>query len=575
MEIKSKGGTNEMCSCIACGGTIRYVDSRIAKCDYCGKMFLISGENLSEANLEDIYREAVNLATRNGDNDAVTTAIDIFEALGTYKDSSKKAYECKNAIEREKIAEADRKLEQQRKKELAEIEQKKKEFQDKQKRKWISIVAVTIMVVLVIVIMVVTINNSRMQCMYDEAMLSYEKGEYELALDQFSGLGDYADSQEYVNSIKNLISERDNVYKKGIEYYENALYKEAVEMFSMFPGYLESDEYKAKSAEKLYEKAKSAFDNENYEVIQSIVAAIPETSNVHAKAVALLEETNNRIVEMQNANTYAQAIKAYDSGDYDTAQRLFIALGEYSESVRYKNEIANKLYKRAKEFYNVVDYISCIKQLESINEESEWNDYLLATELMGKAKGAYIENIEKNALTILKKEGYDAFERYVDNAANDVFLKEQAQSIKDEWKPTFLHTLDPMSSTVNLRYNSLEWESGFVDNVGETHNNVLVGGLGTHKYYVNGMFDKLSGIAVIRDEAMMTGRELSLKIYGEKQNLLYSLELSSGEKPVDFIIDVSNEKTITIEFIGSSKIGETRGIQYFGGLAELKLYSVP
>ena len=89
------------------------------------------------------------------------------------------------------------------------------------------------------------------------------------------------------------------------------------------------------------------------------------------------------------------------------------------------------------------------------------------------------------------------------------------------------------------------------------------------------MFDKLSGTVIIRDVAKMSGDELYLRIYGEKENLLYSLDLKSGETPVNFIIDISKEDEIEIELIGYNGYRETREEKYYGGIAELVFYNIP
>ena len=123
-----------MRNCDACGGSIKFVNGRIAKCEYCGRLFQVNGDNLSEVNLESLYKEAMGWFNRDSEDD-VLNAIEIFDALGSYKDSSNKVYEGKNKISKARADETDRKLEEQRQNELAEIERKKREFKKKQKKK--------------------------------------------------------------------------------------------------------------------------------------------------------------------------------------------------------------------------------------------------------------------------------------------------------------------------------------------------------------------------------------------------------------------------------------------------------
>lgn len=51
-----------MTKCNTCGGTIGFVSSGIVKCEYCGKLYSTSNEELNLADPERLYSSAVSMA---------------------------------------------------------------------------------------------------------------------------------------------------------------------------------------------------------------------------------------------------------------------------------------------------------------------------------------------------------------------------------------------------------------------------------------------------------------------------------------------------------------------------------
>lgn len=129
MEILSEWGI-EMSKCNSCGGITVFISGNIAKCEYCGKMYSVANGVLSDANLAQIYETAV-AKTRSQNEQTLQQAIELFEALGSYKDSAMKAIECRDSIRKQKVQEEDRKLEERRQAEKEEIEREKRAHQEK------------------------------------------------------------------------------------------------------------------------------------------------------------------------------------------------------------------------------------------------------------------------------------------------------------------------------------------------------------------------------------------------------------------------------------------------------------
>ena len=335
-----------MRNCDACGGSIKFINSSTAKCEYCGRFFQINGNKLSEKNVESLYKEATGLFNR-GSEDAVLDAIEIFDALGSYKDSSNKVYEGKNKISRAKADEADRKLEEQRQIELAEIERKKKEYEKKQKKKIITIIGAVAVAVITVVILTVSISNSKKHDKYQKAVTYFNQGEYENAIEIFESLGNYKDSADYLCSASEIVTSREDTYNKGVSYYNEGLYIEAIAVLTEIIGYQDSSEYIENAGEKLYEQGEQFFNGEEYEKAQEVLNSIPEMSSSYAKAVALSKQVDEAIVETQNMQKYEAAVSAYEDGEYETAQRLFIEIRDYSDSNEYLNTIGDLLFEAA------------------------------------------------------------------------------------------------------------------------------------------------------------------------------------------------------------------------------------
>ncbi len=246
-----------MRNCDVCGGSIKFVNGRIAKCEYCGRLFQVNGEYLSEVNMESLYKEATGLFNQ-GTEDDVLNAIEIFDALGAYKDSSNKVYEGKNRISKARADEADRKLEEQRQRELAEIERKKREYEEKQKKKIATIIGATAVAVIAIIIVIVSISNSKKSDKYQKAITYLNQGEYEEAVELFESLGDYKDSTDCLRLAQESIATLENTYNKGVDYYNEGLYSDAIDILSGIVGYSDSNEY-IENASKNYTNRASNF----------------------------------------------------------------------------------------------------------------------------------------------------------------------------------------------------------------------------------------------------------------------------------------------------------------------------
>ena len=124
----------EMTKCNSCGGITVFVSDSIVKCDYCGKLYSTVNGELGLADSEKLYSNAVNMSM-NKDEESLKKAIEIFEALGGYKDSPILADSCRGMIAQSRVEAEERRLVAERQAELEQIESKRKEIEEKQNAK--------------------------------------------------------------------------------------------------------------------------------------------------------------------------------------------------------------------------------------------------------------------------------------------------------------------------------------------------------------------------------------------------------------------------------------------------------
>ena len=416
-----------MRNCKACGGSIKYVNGHVAKCEYCGKLFQADGDEFSEVNVESLYKEASNLFYRGSEED-LQSAIEIFDALGSYKDSSNKVYEGKNKISKARADEADRKLEEQRQNEMAEIERKKRAYKEKQKRKIITIVSVAVIALITIIVATVSVINSQNNEKYQKAVDYMEQGEYEEAAELFEKLGDYKDSANNLRTAQEVIETQENTYNKGVAYYNEGLYLEAIATLSEIPDYLDSPNYVENSVKALFEEAQSLFDAGDYEKCKTILSEIPADSSYSAKATALLKDADDQMAEIQIIQAYENAVEAYENEDYEKAQKLFMELGDYQEACGYLDQIGEIFFSRAESLYESGEVISCGDTLLLIDESKEWNQYQLAVELFSTIKDPYIAEVSTEAKDICRSQGESEMKDFINGKVCCLLSDDEAVS---------------------------------------------------------------------------------------------------------------------------------------------------
>ncbi len=255
---------------------LRFGDEKL-KTSLAGDIEFINERN-EKARLEGVYNSALS-AMRTGTEAAFKEAAEIFESISNYRDSASKAEEChkqaevarKNAIlaaalnqmtgnaignyeqalqtlesisgwenADEKAAECKQKIEELKekaeaarlgKKRKAEIARKKRANAAKLAKRItaITVPSVCVIVAVVLLLNMVIIPYSR----YSHALSLAEDGNYAEAIEIFTALEDYKDSETQINECN---------YNNAINLVNSGNYKEALEIFKALDDYKDSSE---------------------------------------------------------------------------------------------------------------------------------------------------------------------------------------------------------------------------------------------------------------------------------------------------------------------------------------------
>lgn len=178
------------------------------------------------------------------------------------------------------------------------------------------IICATIFVVVLFLVMGVFHDRDAKKEIYDEAINLYKNEKYPEAAEVFNRLGLYEDSLSYLMNSRNYIK-----YNEGIDFYNEGRFEDAWENFSALGDFAES---KIKAKESRY--------------------------------------------------AYAQQV--YSEGNLELAFSIFQELGDYEDSLlmvanitlELKNEMEDRIYNAALQYYKLADYTSALKELSKIED---------------------------------------------------------------------------------------------------------------------------------------------------------------------------------------------------------------
>ena len=306
----------------------READQLIAECYK--KIDILKAE-IEENRKARTYNNAVNYMSRNTIS-GYKEAIGSFESIIGYRDSDELLNTCRNKREALEIqAEADR-VEEERKAEIARIEEAKR----KKKNKIIASIAIPILLLVVFACIIydafiIPSNN------YNDAMSLLEDGKYSEAEAAFQSLGEYKDSATMILECK---------YLNALELFDKKEYSQALEIFQWLGAYKDGvnkiEECKIAILDEKYNKALVLMDAGKYD---EAISAFEELENYKDSADKL------------SACKYNDAVASIGSGNFVDAYEVLIKLNGYKDSVEKANSIYDKYKVEKLKVAEIGDYI--------------------------------------------------------------------------------------------------------------------------------------------------------------------------------------------------------------------------
>lgn len=186
---------------------------------------------------------------------------------------------------------------------------------------------------------------------YNKAVELSENGKFNEALEAFSRLGNYKNSEEMIQKM---------YYDKACDYMDEGLYVEAIGIFSEYNGYSNSQELKQECQNWLdYEEAAALFDAGNYEQAKSMFIALDK-----------FKESRQFVRDCQVRLDYTEAADLFKAGDYQAAKSLFENAAGYEDSESLALVCECKInYDAAIEKMSAEEYHSALELLDGIEND--------------------------------------------------------------------------------------------------------------------------------------------------------------------------------------------------------------
>ena len=357
-----------------------------------------------EARKDAIYNNA-NIAMKSSHEKELLEAIELFESIPNWRDSGAKISECrKKLFAIKQKAEADRIAAEKAKRKNKIIAS-------------IVIPIITVIIAFVIMLPTLIIPNKNRKAAYLNANILLNEKKYDAAINIYSELEGYKDSDELIKEAN---------YLKATGLLSEAKYNDAVIIFYDLGDYSDS-------AEK--------FKEANYRIALSM--AEDESIDVKCGAIDIFEVLEDYLdskkhLELLKNNVYESATSLYKKGNFDEATTLFEKLGTYKDSADILREV-NEVNIALEEDYIAVqvlldneDYVGAVDALASLGNYKDSAKIKRSVERVIATTESYFESMN-NALSDWK--GYRTTE------------SELRKVLPGEW---IMHNVDGYVSNLTL-----------------------------------------------------------------------------------------------------------------------------
>ena len=308
-------------------------------------------------------------------------------------------------------------------------------------------------------------------------------------------------------------------------------------------------------------------ENKEQSISQSSETAVSEnihiSSNVYASTIPEDQQHYELGVAFKNNEDYKNAILELSkieasSTYYEEAQKIVdIAKESYVNAVLNEVKQCNSVEDFEKSFQKMYEAEEILEFSTDISLELAETEELYRTSLLKKAEVAFETDGWEEAISVLE----EGFEWLPDDSLIESEIRKY-----EEYAPVYIYNMPIFEGDDWTIYDSVE------DNLGNTYNNAVSSSYfkdETRTYKMNGEYKRIKGTLFVRKEERNTDWGTLLQIIGDG-NLLYSAQVSGGDEPISFNVDISNIEELSIFYTWMASATYTSGFTAIGDFAVYK-----
>ena len=308
-------------------------------------------------------------------------------------------------------------------------------------------------------------------------------------------------------------------------------------------------------------------ENKEQSISQSSETAVSEnihiSSNVYASTIPEDQQHYELGVAFKNNEDYKNAILGLSkieasSTYYEEAQNIVdIAKESYVNAVLNEVKQCNSVEDFEKSFQKMYEAEEILEFSTDISLELAETEELYRTSLLKKAEVAFETDGWEEAISVLE----EGFEWLPDDSLIESEIRKY-----EEYAPVYIYNMPIFEGDDWTIYDSVE------DNLGNTYNNAVSSSYfkdETRTYKMNGEYKRIKGTLFVRKEERNTDWGTLLQIIGDG-NLLYSAQVSGGDEPISFNVDISNIEELSIFYTWMASATYTSGFTAIGDFAVYK-----
>ena len=237
----------------------------------------------------------------------------------------------------------------------AEPTEKSAQQEKKEGKKLLPVVATTIVVIAIVAVLIA--GSAKKNRAYESAQALLSAGEYAQAVEAFSALDGYKDSETYSAEAEASLTEQQNAekYASAQKLLKDDKFDEAIAAFEALGDYSDSAAQVTATKQKKQEAAQEAEHRSAYEVAEKLLAdgdydaaieaftALGDYADAADRAAEAADAKQSAEEETANKEAYAAAAKLLEEKKYADAKAAFEALGEYSDAKEKAEECQKQL----------------------------------------------------------------------------------------------------------------------------------------------------------------------------------------------------------------------------------------